>query len=211
MAFAPALVAWAEGAAGNSAAVIATSDPLILQVQVVEGDGMAYPPGSRAVKGITVRVTDEVGRPVAGAAVSFKLPEEGPGGVFQNNTKTELAATQADGRATVWGMRWGKAAGAVTIRITAAKGATRAGTTARQIISEGVAGPVMTAPRQARLSRGGGGSKKWLWMGLAAAGAAGGGFAAYEMMKSGSGSASSASPSAAGVSVGSPQVTVGPR
>ena len=198
------------GAEGTGAAVIGVADPLILQVQVVEGDGLAYPPGSRAVKGITVRVTDEVGRPVAAAAVSFRLPDDGPTGVFQNNSKTEIAATSADGRASVWGMLWGKAAGSVSIRITAAKGATRAGTIATQIISLDVTGPTMSANQQRTLrNRGGGGGKKWLWVGLAAAGAAGGGFAAYEMTKAGS--SSTAAATAVNTTISSPQVTIGPH
>jgi len=193
-----------------TAAIIAASDPLILQVQVVEGEGLVYAPGTRAVKGITVRVTDEVGRPVAGAAVSFRLPEDGATGVFQNNSKTEIAATAADGRASVWGMRWGKVTGTTSIRITAAKGATRAGTIATQIISMDSIGPMISDNRRAYKSRGGGGGKKWLWVGLAAAGAAGGGFAAYELMKGG-GTASTGALSAGGTTISSPTVSIGPH
>ena len=207
---ASALLKGADAAPPGSAAVIALSDPLILQVQVVEGDGLAYAPGTRAVKGITVRVTDEVGRPVAAAAVSFRLPDDGPTGVFQNNSKTEIAATSADGRASVWGMRWGKLTGSVSIRITAAKGATRAGTIATQIISLDATGAMTSNNRRAYKSRGGGGGgKKWLWLGLAAAGAAGGGLVAYEMAKNGS--SSSAAATAVNTSISSPQVTIGPH
>ena len=34
-------------------------------------------------------VTDETGRPVANAAVSFRLPEDGPGGMFSSGPRTE--------------------------------------------------------------------------------------------------------------------------
>ena len=198
----------AEADSATSAAAIALSDPLILQVQVVEGDGLTYAPGTRAVKGITVRVTDEVGRPVAAAAVSFRLPDDGPTGVFQNNSKTEIAATSADGRASVWGMRWGKVTGSVTIRITAAKGATRAGTLATQLISmEAGGGLAISGNSKVYKSHGGGGSKKWLW--IAVAGAAGGGLAAYEMTKNGS--SSSAAATAVNTSISPPQVTIGPH
>lgn len=192
-----------------ASAAIATADPLILQVQVVEGEGLAYAPGSRSVKGITVRVTDEVGRPVAGAAVSFRLPEDGATGVFQNNSKTEIAATSADGRATVWGMRWGKSLGTVNIRITAAKGATRAGTTATQIIAAEATGQVISDNRRAYKSHGGGGGKRWLWIAVGGAAAAGGGFVAYEELKGKSSSAGTAAVTN-GVSISPPQVTVGP-
>ena len=192
--------------AGSEA--IALTDPLILQVQVVEGEGLVYAPGTRTVKGITVRVTDEVGRPVAGAAVSFRLPEDGPSGVFQNNSKTEIAATSGDGRASVWGMRWGKVPGSVAIRITAAKGSTRAGTIATQIIAADATGATISTNRRAYNTHAGG-SKKWLLIGLAAAGAAGGGFAAYEMTRNGSGSAAAAT--AVNTTISAPQVTIGPH
>jgi hypothetical protein len=185
---------------------IATSDPLILQVQVVEGDGLSYAPGSRAVKGITVQVTDEVGRPVAGAAVNFRLPEDGATGVFQSNSRTEIAATASDGRASVWGMRWGKVTGPVAIHITAAKGQTRAGTIATQVISETVpsAGGRIAANPKVYSSTG---SHKWIWLGLAAG--AGGGFAAYELLKNAGSSSSAAAATATGITIGPPQVTVG--
>ena len=202
---------------GAESAIVASSssDPLILQVQVVEGDGMIYAPGTRAVKGITVRVTDEVGRPVSAAAVSFRLPDDGATGVFQNNSKAEIAATTADGRASIWGMRWGKVAGTVTIRITAAKGATRAGTLATQIIStdaSAVGGQLISAnPKAGKIHMGGAGGKKWMWFGLAAAGAAGGGLAAYEMTKNGSSSGSAAAATAVNTSISTPQITIGPH
>ena len=182
---------------------------MILQVQVVEGDRLSYAPGSRSVKGITVQVTDEVGRPVAGASVNFRLPDDGATGVFQNGTKSELAATAPDGRASVWGMRWGKVSGPVTLHITAAKGQTRAGTVATQIIADDLAvsgGRVMKVSTRGA----GGGNHKWLWFGLAA-GLAGGGVAAYEALHSASASASTVSVApATGVTIGQPQVSVGP-
>ena len=144
--------------------------------------------------------------------MSFRLPEEGASGLFQNNSKTELTATAADGRASVWGMRWGKIGGVVTVRITAAKGSTRAGTTATQIISSEVpaGNAVMTAGNRKVYSSRGGGGKKWLWFGLAAAGAAGGGFAAYEVMKGGTASAGAVA-TAGATTISAPSVSVGPH
>jgi len=100
----------------------AADAPSILTIRVAEGDGAAYPIGSRATRGVTVLVTDETGHPVEGATVSFTLPAEGPGGVFSSGGRTEIAATRADGRAAVWGMQWNHTAGAFEIRITAVKG-----------------------------------------------------------------------------------------
>jgi hypothetical protein len=41
-------------------------------------DGAVYRKGARATRGLTVLVTDETGKPLEHAAVSFRLPEEGP-------------------------------------------------------------------------------------------------------------------------------------
>ena len=49
----------------------ATAQVAILQIQIVEGEGAVYAPGARSARPLAVEVTDETGRPVAGAAVSF--------------------------------------------------------------------------------------------------------------------------------------------
>jgi hypothetical protein len=106
----------------------AQDDPAILQIRVVEGEGAAYPTGGRATRGITVQVTDQTGKPVGSAAVSFRLPDDGPSGTFSSGMRTEIVATGADGRANVWGMQWNRVTGPLEVRITAAKGQARAGT-----------------------------------------------------------------------------------
>jgi hypothetical protein len=98
---------------------VAANASVIVQLKVVEGDGAVYRTGTRAARGLTVLVTDESGKPVERAAVSFRLPEEGPGGLFGTGLRTEVVTTGPDGRATVWGMQWNKTAGPVQIRITA--------------------------------------------------------------------------------------------
>jgi hypothetical protein len=180
--------------------------PLILQIRVVEGDGAAYPAGSRAVRGLTVEVTDEAGQPVPNAAVSFRLPESGPSGVFANGTRTEIASSSANGRATVWGMKWNRLPGSFAIRVTVAKGETRAGAIVPQSLLE----PSSIQPQSAgqrdfarfKVRRG----KRWVWLSALAAGAAGGGLAF------GSRSGGRAGPSAAAgvnVNIGNPSISVG--
>jgi hypothetical protein len=142
------------------------ADPPSLQISIQEGDGLAYPVGSRATRGITIQIADDQGKPVDGATVSFRLPEMGPGGTFSNGSKTEILTTRADGRATVWGMQWNRMAGAFDVRITATKGQARAGTVCSQHLTE-ASGPVA--------AHAGGPSHKWLWIALAAVGAAGAG------------------------------------
>src|ERR1035441_8898626 len=86
-------------------------DPVILQIRVIEGEGVAYPLGSRATRGVTVQVTDETGKPIENASVSFRLPEEGPSGTFSNGSRLEIVTTKADGKASAWGMQWNRTEG----------------------------------------------------------------------------------------------------
>src|SRR5690242_16133390 len=70
-------------AVGSQAAVI-------VQLKVIEGDGAVYRTGSRATRGLTISVTDEAGKPVERASVSFRLPEEGASGLFSSGLRTEV-------------------------------------------------------------------------------------------------------------------------
>jgi hypothetical protein len=187
------------------ATVAAAQDPAILQLKVVEGEGAVYPLGSRATRGITVQVTDETGRPAAGVAVSFLLPSGGPGGAFASGGRTEIATTGDDGHAAVWGMQWNRTAGSFEIRVTAVKGATRAGTLCTQYLSAEL------APHEANSLRshmGSGHGHKWVWIAAAVAGAAAAG-AAVVLLKSKSGTSSSGA--STGLQIGSPTIHLGPQ
>jgi hypothetical protein len=144
--------------------------PAILQIRVLEGEGVAYPLGGRATRGVTVQVTDETGKPIEAASVSFRLPEEGPSGSFANGSRTEIATTKADGRASAWGMQWNHTEGSFDIRITAVKGQARAGTVCAVYLSKTTAtmadGGSQPPLKFAR-------SHKWLWITLGVAAAAG--------------------------------------
>ncbi len=166
------------------------ADPASLQLRVEEGDSATYPLGSRATRGITVLVNDEAGNPVGGASVSFGLPETGPTGVFADGSRSELVATTADGRASVWGMRWNRQAGSFNLRITAGKGVARAGTVVAIRLTD-APGPAAGGSGQIGGSSQLGSGHKWLWMGLAAAGAAGVGIAVALRGGGSSGSCSS--------------------
>ena len=173
----------------------------IIQLRVIEGEGAVYAPGSRATRGITVQVTDETGQPMEGVAVSFRLPEEGAGGTFASGLRTEIVTTKADGRATVWGMRWNRTTGPFELRVTAAKDQARAGIVISQFLSD-------------RVAAGAGGSgefhashsyRKWLMLGAAVgAGAVGG------MLVVSHRSEQSASTAVPGPPViGAPSITIG--
>jgi len=196
-----------KSGAGTLAAVLAVAlawgadAPSILTIRVAEGDGAAYPVGSRATRGVTVLVTDETGRPVEGATVSFTLPPEGPGGVFSTGGRTEIAATRADGRAAVWGMQWNRVAGPFEMRITAVKGQARAGVVSAQSLSNA---PVArdAGDGKGHATRGG---HKLLWISLMVAGAAAAGVAGIAARTPSAATASSVTP----LKIGTPTISLG--
>jgi hypothetical protein len=179
-------------------ASLAGAQPAALKVTLVEGEGAVYPAGSRATRGVAVKVTDETGQPVEGATVSFSLPSDGPGGAFASGARTEVATTHADGEAAVWGMQWNRTPGPFAILITAVKGAARGGVTCSQSLA-------VAAVPAARQSRAGPGGRKWLWITLAVVGgAAGAGVAAVARGKT----STTASGSTA-IQIGAPTISLG--
>jgi hypothetical protein len=131
-----------------------------VQLKVVDGDGAVYRTGTRATHGLTVMVTDETGKPVDMASVSFRLPDGGATGTFSSGLRTEIVTTGPDGHASVWGMQWNKTAGPVEIRVTAIKEQARAGIVSTEYLSDAVAAKsggegVFTASH---------GGHKWLWV-----------------------------------------------
>ncbi len=109
----------------------------VLQIKVIDGEAAVHPPGVRVAHPITVEVTDETGRPVAGAAVSFQLPPDGPSGLFSNGLRTDLVLTDAAGRAAIHSVQLNRTGGPFRIRITAVKEQARAGLISMQYIAEG--------------------------------------------------------------------------
>jgi hypothetical protein len=184
------------------ALAVSVDASVIVQLRVVEGEGVTYRTGTRATRGVTVLVTDEAGLPLDMASVSFRLPDQGASGTFNSGLRTEVVTTGPDGRASVWGMQWNKTAGTVEIHITAIKEQARTGIISTQYLSDTVAAKaggegVFTAPHKGH---------KWLWIAaIAGAAAAGGG---YALLRS-QGASSSPNPALAGLSIGTPSITVG--
>ena len=145
-------------------ALAAPAQVAILQIQVVEGEGAVHQPGSHSSRPLTVDVTDETGKPVAGAAVSFHLPEEGPGGTFASGLRTDVATTDSRGRATIHTFQANRNPGRFQIRIVASKEQARAGTVSFQYIAEPKPGSVASASTSH--------NKRWLVIGAAAGGGA---------------------------------------
>lgn len=193
----------------------------VLQIKVLEGEGAVHPPGARVSRPLTVEVSDESGRPVAGAAVSFQLPAEGPGGLFSNGLRTDLAITDASGRASIHSVHLNRTGGQFHVRITAVKEQARAGTVSLQYIAEtqNAAQRQPAAAKQESSGQSAGHSpgitpttakiggkpgKKWILLAVLAAG----GGAAFAGVSRASGSHQSTVPSSV-VTIGTPTVTVG--
>jgi hypothetical protein len=195
------LAAWILALAGT---VAFGQEPL--RVDVTEGGGAVVPAQAFSSRRFAVVVKDASGRPVPGATIHFRLPAEGPGGVFASGLRTESTLSGPQGEAVVYGIRWGAAPGRLEILVTATEGSRRG--EARipvEVSATAAAGredrgnPSFKAPS---------GSKKWvLWLavgagaaaGLAAAGGRGGSTQTY------------APPAAVVVTpaIGTPTITIG--
>jgi hypothetical protein len=107
-------------------------NPTSLQILIVEGEGAINNVKQRVNREPIVQVEDENHRPVAGAAVIFFLPNDGPGGVFANGNTTLTTTTNAQGQAVARGIRFNNQAGSMQIRVAASF----AGQTASAIITQ---------------------------------------------------------------------------
>jgi len=186
----------------------AAAQVAILQIHFVEGEGAVHAPGSRSAHPLTVEVTDETGRPVAGAAVSFHLPEDGPGGVLANGLRTDVAVTDSQGRVVLRGLHVNRLAGRFQIRVIASKEQARAGAIASQYVAE-LRSPVAAAAASK-------GRAKWVIVAaLAGGGAAVGVLSAGRRTTPAAGAATPTAPPIAGgvtvpvLAIGSPSTSVG--
>jgi len=210
----PRVIKYWRGVLGCALAfAVSASAAQMLQLRVIEGEGVSYRIGTRATRGITVLVTDEADHPVEMASVSFRLPDQGASGTFNSGSRTEMVTTGPEGHASVWGMQWNKTPGTVEIRISAVKEQARAGLVSTQFLSDNVA-PKAGGEGVFTASHGG---HKWLWIAAIASGAAAGG--AYALLHS-QGSAPcqqfpngqtlcGVNPAVAGLSIGAPSIIVG--
>jgi hypothetical protein len=107
-------------------------NPISLQILIVEGEGAINNVKQRVNREPIVQVEDENHKPVAGAAVIFFLPNDGPGGVFANGSTTLTTSTNAQGQAVARGIRFNNQAGSMQIRVAASF----AGQTASAIITQ---------------------------------------------------------------------------
>ena len=154
-----------------------------------------HPPGARASRALTVEVTDETGKPVPGSAVSFHLPEDGPGGTFLNGLRTEVATTDSHGHATLHGLQVNRTPGKFEIRIVASKEQARAGMVSAQYIAGAAAVQAVK------------GHSRWVTVAAVAGGAAVAAILAAG--RSGAPSAPAVTAAAPTLAIGTPAISVG--
>lgn len=186
---------------------LATAQVAILHIRVVEGEGAVNVAGSRSSRPLSVEITDETGKPVAGAAVSFQLPESGPSGTFGNGLRTDVLLTDAHGRVTLRNLQFNHTPGRMPIRIVASKEASRAGTIAFQYVADSSKAAVSSPGRQSKplLSH-----SRFKWLAMAAL--AGGGAVAGALIAGRAGNSTVSGTSLSSPqppTIGSPTISVG--
>jgi hypothetical protein len=164
--------------------------PQALNIVIVEGEGAINNIRGRVNREPIIQVEDENHRPIAGTAVVFFLPNQGPGGVFANGTKTLTVSTDAQGRGTAAGIQRNNISGQMQIRVTASF----AGQTATAVIT------------QTNIAGGGGPGLSTAVKVLIGVGLAGGAVAGAIAATHGGGSSSTTSPPI-GITAGTPSVT----
>jgi len=112
--------------------LLRAQEPAPLRISVIAGEGGREVSNQKIRVDPVVEVDDEDGKPIQGAAVVFSLPKQGPGGSFESGTKTLTVETDAQGHATVHGIRLNGVRGPFTIHVVASYQAR----TAAAIISE---------------------------------------------------------------------------
>lgn len=144
---------------------------------------------------------------MAGAAVTFRLPAEGPSGRFASGLTSESVSTGTDGRASVVGIHWGDLPGSFHIQVIASQGGRRASAAIPVEISAGPrANGSERRPEDLQARRGG--LAKWLIIAGAAGGAAVAGMA-LAGKSSGAAPAAVVQPPVVTPSIRTPTISIG--
>jgi hypothetical protein len=120
-----------------------------LQIEVFRGNEMVHEDRIPEGKDIVVRVTDDEGRAIAGAAVVFQLPSDGPGGAFPEDSRFATVMTDSEGLATARGFQPNTSPGEFKVGITASYRDFQSNTAAvTQTNGEAVATPDVATERR---------------------------------------------------------------
>jgi hypothetical protein len=167
-----------------------------LNIVIVEGEGAINNVRQRVAREPIIQVEDENRKPIAGAAVTFLLPQQGPGATFANGARSTTLLTDNNGRAVARGLRPNNVNGEYQIRVNAS----HLGQTASAVITQTNAIAVAGASAGA----GAGISVKLLTIIAVAAAATAGGVIAATRGDGNGGSAGPATPTI--ITPGSPSV-----
>jgi hypothetical protein len=156
----------------------------IPRIEVLEGDGAINNIRLHHAREPVVRVVDQSGHPLPNVAVTFVLPEEGPGATFADGDNSLTVMTDQSGQAVGRGLRPNSSAGQFQIRVSTS--------------FQGVVATANLTQTNAEPAHAGKSSKTILIVGLIGGAAAG---AAVALAK---GKSSSSSPSSTVITPGSP-------
>jgi hypothetical protein len=177
--------------------VFAQAPPARIQIVVIDGEGVINNVGQRSSRDAAVRIDDENSKPIAGAAVVFTLPTEGPSGEFGNGEKTLIVNTDNRGQAAAVGLKVNQIAGRLQIHVNASY---RGQTARTNIMQFNMAVPGKRA----------GGAGKTALIILAIAGTAAAGGTAYALRNKNGSSGGPAAPPVTPISITPGAGTIGP-
>jgi len=114
---------WARTAlaAFLAAGAAAAADQRLLTVNVVEGEGAFNDIKKGVGRAPVVVVKDENGKAVENAKVVFQLPDSGAGGTFLDGSRTFIATSDPQGRASAPAIKPNKVEGQFAISVTVSK------------------------------------------------------------------------------------------
>jgi hypothetical protein len=93
--------------------------PTQINIVILEGEGAINVVRQRAAREAMVQVEDQNHKPIAAAAVTFFLPNEGASGVLANGSRSMTVLTDADGKAAMQMIRANNVRGTMQIRVEA--------------------------------------------------------------------------------------------
>ncbi|MCC6389102.1 MAG: hypothetical protein IT167_00765 [Bryobacterales bacterium] len=93
-----------------------------LKIVVVSGEGAANQIRTRSAVAPVVEIRNDKDQPVAGADVTFQLPQSGPSGFFNGWLRNQTVKTGQDGRAAASGYQPNDEEGRLNMKVTATFG-----------------------------------------------------------------------------------------
>lgn len=116
-----------------------------INIVIVEGEGAINNVRQRVAREPIVQVEDENRKPIAGAAVTFLLPNQGAGATFANGARSLTVVTDQNGRAFARGLQPNGTNGQYQIRVNASHQGRTASATINQtnaIVAAAAAGGI---------------------------------------------------------------------